>query len=88
MKMVAFRSKKSGRFFKFEQYADDGWGKYEDSVLDPVNDPGDLPTFFLEESIKHYFGEKGVWLGSEFRDHKWEDLEQVLFTLEQKGEVK
>ena len=32
IKCKCFRSKKSGRFFKFEQYFDDGYGKYKDSI--------------------------------------------------------
>ena len=78
MKLYAIKSKKTGRYFRFEQYAEDGWGKYEDCIN--VKDNGifyadDLPSFFYRDifscPITHY----------NFKDHeKWE-LEVVEFDL-------
>lgn len=52
MKMFAMRSKKTQRFFRFEQYCDDGWGMYEDIVGVNVGHD-DLPSFFTEYEVEH-----------------------------------
>jgi len=76
MKLYAVRSKKTGRYFQFEQYAEDGWGKYEDNIT--VNKDGDfysddLPTFVPADIFKraHY----------DFKDHEKHEVEIVEFEL-------
>ena len=79
MKLYAVRSKKTGRYFRFREYADDGWGKYEDDVF--VNKDGqfypdgsELPTFVSADLLQdrsHYT----------FRDHEEQEVEMVEFEL-------
>ena len=80
MEFVAFKSKRSGRYFKFDEYCDDGYGEYIDSISYPFT-ADDLPFFMEEEMIKFKVNKAG-WLGYAFKDHKWSKVEQVRFTLE------
>ncbi len=43
--LYVLRSKRTGWYFKFEQYADDGWGMFEDNVTAPFNG-SDMPYLF------------------------------------------
>ena len=76
MKLYAVRSKKTGWYFQFVEYAEDGWGKYEDHIN--VNKNGDfysddLPTFVSADFFQraHY----------DFKDHEEQELEIVEFEL-------
>lgn len=70
------RSKKTGWYFHFEQYCDDGWGNYEDNVHTIGSD--DMPTLFSEGQIDNL---KNLL---PFRDHELDELEpvKVTFTIE------
>jgi hypothetical protein len=49
MKLYALKSLKSRRYFQWQEYAEDGWGKYEDTVIlleGGVFDSYNLPCFF------------------------------------------
>lgn len=48
-KMYVLRSKKSGKFFKWVEYSDDGWGKYVDDIS--KISPEDIPSFFNEYTM-------------------------------------
>jgi len=79
MKLFAVRSKKTGYYFRFEEYCDDGWGKYEDIITvkkDGQLYPDDLPTFFHDNILNrsHY----------DFKNHTNDELELVEFTLTEK----
>lgn len=74
----ALRSRKSGHFFKFEQYCDDGYGMYEDSVSWPFR--GEQPSFFTSSDL---FGteQRHSWIWSSLKDHDREGVEVVKFKL-------
>ena len=76
MKLYAIKSKKTGRYFRFEEYAEDGWGKYEDNISvkeDGLFYLGDFPSFVPSDIISqsHY----------NFKDHEECELEIVEFDL-------
>lgn len=81
IKCKCFRSKKTGRFFKFEQYFDDGYGKYEDhvSTYDFLEDRYDirLPDLFPLDTSGRYF--------YEFVDHKKDEIEEVIVMITIEG---
>lgn len=71
--LKAFRSKKSGLYFKFEQYYDDGFGKYDDTVNDTDVACGNLPDLFPLDTTGRCF--------YEFIGHTPEEIEEVKFTI-------
>lgn len=90
MIIYALRSKKSGRYFQWYEYADDGWGKYEDTISH-VNDPDDLPQFFthfeLFEAHKQFdkADKKDLIPFSQLKDHTIDEVEIIEFELVQKS---
>lgn len=76
-----FRSKKTGRFFKFDQYFDDGYGKYKDSVSTyDFHENGydiTLPGLFpLNTSGRCFY---------EFADHNKDEIEEVMVSIDIEG---
>lgn len=65
MTYKAYRSRKSGRYFRFVEYCDDGYGKYEDR--DSIED--NEIAFYQEDHQAHY----------QFKGHSTEDVEAVFF---------
>lgn len=49
MKGFVWRSKKSGRYFRFMEYCEDGYGKYEDVVTGPG--VAYLPTIHANDQL-------------------------------------
>jgi hypothetical protein len=74
LKLFAAKSKKTGRWFQWHEYADDGYGKYEDSGLANFG-PDDLPRFFSKYEVEH-IGPVGL-----FKDHIPAEVEFVPFSL-------
>jgi hypothetical protein len=74
-----FRSKKTGRFFRFEQYFDDGYGKYEDhvSMYDFSGHDIRLPDLFPMDTSGRCF--------YEFDDHNKDEIEEVMVTITMEG---
>ena len=76
-----FRSKKTGRFFRFEQYFDDGYGKYEDHVstydFSESNSDIQLPSLFPVDTTGRSF--------YEFADHNKDEIEEVMVTITIEG---
>ena len=74
-----FRSKKTGRFFRFEQYFDDGYGKYEDhvSMYDFSGHDIRLPDMFPVDTSGRCF--------YEFVDHNKDEIEEVMVTITMEG---
>lgn len=70
---IVLRSKRTGHYFKFVQYYDDGYGMYEDNIsIDYGFSHNDCPALFLEdEDIR--------WC--DFKDHTENDVERVKFTI-------
>jgi len=76
-----FRSKKTGRFFRFEQYFDDGYGKYRDSVstysFHENRSDIELPDLFpLSTEGRTFY---------EFVDHNKDEIEEVMVTVTMEG---
>ena len=61
------KSKKSGNYFKFEQYDEDGYGKYEDSISKFDFSQGEMPHFFIQDQVERR-------MFTEFKDHAPEDV--------------
>ena len=76
--LYALQSKKSGRFFEFEQYCDDGYGMYEDSVSWPFR--SGQPKYFTEFEL---FGteQRHSWIWSSLKDHTPKEVKVVKFRL-------
>lgn len=74
-KYFAVKSKKTGLYFKFVQYAEDGWGKYEDNC-DLDNHSEDVPDLFLYPINKTDIDHWDQFL-NDFKDHNKEDLEFI-----------
>jgi len=74
-----FRSKKTGQFFKFEQYFDDGYGKYKDdvSMYDFIGYDIRLPDMFPVDTSGRCF--------YDFADHKKDEIEDVMVTINMEG---
>ena len=71
-------SKKTGRYFKFEEYCDDGYGMYLDSISFAYMDPHTLPTFFATHIVEAFLKGDDRWaLLSTFKDHEKEEIEFV-----------
>ena len=67
-----FRSKKSGDYFRFEEYCEDGYGKYEDTISLKYFSGGDsLPTIFSTDQFPIYV----------FKDHLPADVEAIPITI-------
>lgn len=73
--LYALKSKKSGWYFKFEQYCDDGYGKYEDNSLAPF-DGSDMPYLFNKSALT-----KNSYVWNMLKDHTSDDVETVEITL-------
>ena len=74
MILYAIRSKKSGRYFKWIEYCEDGFGAFEDNVYSNFK-PDDLPTFFSQYEKDH--------LNQPLKDHTIEEVEFVKFELKE-----
>ena len=71
MKKYVARSKLSGDFFKYIQYTDDGWGKYEDTVsMIEFTKMDDMPSILDEYQLKNNSGDI-------FKNHKREDVQFI-----------
>jgi len=76
-----FRSKKTGRFFKFEEYCDDGYGKYRDSVstyaFHENRSEIELPDLFpVDTSCRCFY---------KFTEHNKDEIEEVMVTITMEG---
>ncbi len=71
--LYAYRSKKNGQFFKFEQYSEDGWGKYE-ATKDFEHDVPELHDRDLFNPQYHHY---------EFKNHTDHEVETLVFSLTQ-----
>lgn len=78
MYIYAIRSRKSGRYFKFEEYCDDGYGEYIDSISYPF-EANDLPSFLSKREKRSFLS--GELTLPTFKDHAIEDVEIVRFEL-------
>lgn len=77
--LYALRSQKTGRYFKYEQYADDGWGEYHDTVSWPFSEY-DMPDFFSEYAVSDANRPNGSpWCV--LKDHTPDDVDVVEFRL-------
>ena len=76
-----YKSTKSGRFFKFVEYCDDGYGKYEDIASeDPSgwqHDHGSVPSF-------HSLNHEAI---PGFRDHERGDIEEIVVEIKVLGSL-
>ena len=72
LKGFVFRSKKSGNYFRFEEYCDDGYGKYEDHIsLDHFSGGAEsMPTVFGTDELPI----------PGFADHDRSEIEAVPIT--------
>jgi len=43
--------RKTGKYYRWHEYADDGWGKYEPNVIIKENDSTDLARVTMFDSI-------------------------------------
>lgn len=71
IQLFAARSKKTGNFFKFKEYTDDGWGEYHASITKNDIEDGELPDML--SSPKLFIGK--------FFEHTPDEVEIVPFTV-------
>ncbi len=72
--LVVLKSKMSGRFFKFIEYSEDGWGKLEDTVSWPFEDSYDTPAMYPKGILER----REL---PELLEHIPSDVEEVPITL-------
>ncbi len=68
-KCFVFRSKKSGRYFVFQEYCSDGYGMYEDNL-----------SWITVETMPTIFGTDRL-PAIEFKCHTHEEIEAVPVTI-------
>lgn len=82
LEFKAYRSKRSGNFFKFEQYHDDGFGEYIDHISLKFDIPyGNLPTLFKKDEELIYNLRDHTEIIGKFPNEKRieKDVEIVIF---------
>lgn len=76
-KFYFLRSRKTGRYFEFHEYAEDGWGKYEDTVCSTQElDTDDMPKFFEQRHVDN-FEKQPHMLEMQLKDHAIHEVEWV-----------
>lgn len=71
--LYAYRSRKNGQFFKFIEYSNDDWGKYEAIDSFEYNTPELHDKDLMSPNRVHY----------EFKNHEYDEIETISFNLEQ-----
>lgn len=80
--LYAVKSKKSGYYFQFVQYFEDGYGMYEANCMPPF-DGDDMPHLFKKESLIEgsYVWREFKLSSHELKDHLWDEVEVIEVTL-------
>jgi hypothetical protein len=77
----ALRSLKTGRFFHFTQYCDDGWGEYIDDVSLPLRED-DLPSLFTHHTMFETDRRGYPWAALRGHDHVDVEIVRVRISIE------
>ena len=75
MNLYVAKSNLSGHFFRFVQYTEDGYGKYEDELSKVDIETGTLPTIFEERDLARI--NNGTT--ASFKNHERKDIEILPF---------
>ena len=87
-KFVVFRSKVTGRYFKFRELdEEDGYGQYEDSVTESdITKDGDLPSLFKEGTTSESVITSFCKFDHPFDDYDDDEIEVAYITVTIDGE--